>query len=277
MNRNIEQYASGSVFDSFGRIGALVRRHLYLMKGSGPRILEMAYWPMVQMVLWGFITMFLSQKTDYISQAFGVLLTAVLLWDTCFRSNITVALSFLEEMWSRNLGHLFVSPLRPHEMIISLMTMSLIRTTIGVIPATILAMWFFGFSIYSLGWPLIAFYINLAIMGWSFGLVVCGLVLKYGLAAESLAWLLAFAVAPITGIYYPIDVLPEWLQWIAYSLPSTHIFAGMRAIVVDSVVYSHLLLNAAGLNAIFIGFSAWFFMTMFRGARREGKLLQMGE
>lgn len=276
MSETFHQIADGPM-GSVSRIGAMVRRHFYLLRGSGPRILELCYWPVVQVTMWGFMTQFLAGQTSYIAQAFGVLMAAVLLWDAMFRSNLGIALSFLEEMWSRNLGHLFVSPLRPWEMVTSMMVMSILRTTIGVAPATVLALWFFGFSIYSLGWPLIGFYFNLIFMGWVFGLFVSGMILRYGLSAESLAWLLAFGVAPITGIYYPVSVLPDWLQVIAWILPSTHVFEGMRAIMIDQTFRADLMINALVLNAVLVSVSMWFFLRMFRLARRDGKLLQMGE
>ena len=120
------------------RIGAMIRRHLYLLRGSWPRVLELAYWPTVQMILWGFITRFLLGHADFLAEAAGLFLSAVLLWDVLFRSQLSVSLLFMEEMWSRHLGHLFVSPLRPHELVVSLFTMSLIRVLIGVGGAALL-------------------------------------------------------------------------------------------------------------------------------------------
>src|SRR5690606_12544646 len=105
--------SGGFLGGSPGRIAALVRRHWYLLSGSWARILELIYWPAVQMIMWGFLTQFLAGQTSYIAQAFGILLAGVMLWDTLFRVQLGVAISFLEEMWSRNLGNLFVSPLRP--------------------------------------------------------------------------------------------------------------------------------------------------------------------
>lgn len=265
------------VWSSLRRMSGMIRRNIYLMRGSGIRVIELCYWPIMQMTVWGFMTLFLAQKTDYIAQAFGILLSAVLLWDVFFRSNLGVATSFLEEMWSRNLGHLFVSPLRPWELVVSMMTMSFLRTLIGIVPATLLAIWFFGFSIYSLGWSIIAFYINLSIMGWAVGLFVCGMVLRYGLSAESLVWLLGFMFAPISGIYYPVSVLPDWLQSIAWGLPSAYVFEGMRILVMDSVFRSDLLRDAMILNGLYLSGAIAFFLYMFALARRDGKLLQMGE
>lgn len=262
---------------SLRRVYALVLRHTYLLRSSGPRILELVYWPTVQMVLWGFITVFLVSHSSWIAQASGVLLSGVLLWDVLFRSQLGVSLVFMEEMWSRNLGHLFVSPLRPFELGCALLTMSLIRTLIGVGGAALIAIPLFHYSIFSMGLPLLAFFINLIIMGWSIGLLVSGFVLRYGLGAESMAWIAIFAVQPVSGVYYPIDTLPVWLQYVAAALPSSHVFEGMRAVLFDHVFRVDLLLQAALLNVIYLtaGFAS--FLAYFKIARVRGQLLHVGE
>ena len=262
---------------SLRRIYALVLRHTYLLRSSGPRILELVYWPTVQMVLWGFITVFLVSHSSWIAQASGVLLSGVLLWDVLFRSQLGVSLVFMEEMWSRNLGHLFVSPLRPFELGCALLTMSLIRTLIGVGGAALIAIPLFHYSIFSMGLPLLAFFINLIIMGWSIGLLVSGFVLRYGLGAESMAWIAIFAVQPVSGVYYPIDTLLVWLQYVAAALPSSHVFEGMRAVLFDHVFRADLLLHAALLNVVYLtaGFAS--FLAFFKIARVRGQLLHVGE
>lgn len=259
------------------RVWAMALRYFYLLRGSWPRYLELAYWPTVQMILWGFITQFLATNSTYIAEAFGVLLSAVLLWDVMFRGQLGVSVSFFEEMWSRNLGHLFVSPLRPYEMMISLTAMSLARTIIGIAPASLLAIVFFGFSVYDLGLSLAAFFFNLLVMGWAIGFVVSGMVLRFGLGAESLAWVAIFAVAPVSGIYYPVSVLPEWLQIVARLLPSSYVFEGMRAVIREGVVRYDYMLIAAGLNAVYLIGGALIFLAFYRAARIRGLLLQMGE
>ena len=262
---------------SLRRVYALVLRHTYLLRSSGPRILELVYWPTVQMILWGFITVFLVNHSSWIAQASGVLLSGVLLWDVLFRSQLGVSLVFMEEMWSRNLGHLFVSPLRPFELGCALITMSLIRTLIGVGGAALIAIPLFHYSIFSLGLPLLAFFINLIIMGWSIGLLVSGFVLRYGLGAESMAWVAIFAVQPVSGVYYPIETLPVWLQYVAAVLPSSHVFEGMRAVLFDHVFRVDLLLQAALLNVVYLtaGFAS--FLAFFKVARVRGQLLHVGE
>ena len=262
---------------SFRRIGAMALRYLYLLRSSGPRLLELFYWPTVQLILWGFITQFFMTNSTWVAQASGVLLAAVLLWDVMFRGQLGVSLAFTEEMYSRNLGHLFVSPLRPYELVTALLVISLVRTLIGISAAAVLAIPLYHYSIFELGLSLLTFFFNLIVMGWAIGLIVAAVVLRYGLGAESLAWIAIFAVAPVSGIYYPISVLPGWLQPVAWLLPSAYVFEGMRAIMFDSLVRLDLMVKAAALNAIYLAMGVAVFLYSFRVARERGTLLHVGE
>ena len=263
--------------ETIRRVAAMILRYTYLMRTSWPRIVELAYWPTVQMIMWGFMTQFLAGQTSYVAQAFGVLLAAVLLWDVLFRGQLGVSLSFFEEMWSRNLGHLFVSPLRPGELVCAITVMSFIRTVIGIVPASLLAIWFFGFSVYDLGLSLVVFFFSLLMFGWAVGLMVSGMVLRLGLGAESLAWACIFALLPVSGVYYPVAVLPEWLQPIAHAVPSSHVFEGMRSILKDGVVPYGLMVNALALNLVYLAAGTGVFLYAFHVARKRGLLLQVGE
>ena len=265
------------MWHSVKRILALVLRHVYLLRGSWPRVLELMYWPTVQMILWGFITVFMVGHSSWVAQASGVLLSAVLLWDVLFRGQLGVSLVFMEEMWSRNLGHLFVSPLRPLELVTALLTMSLMRTLIGVGAAALIAIPLFQYSIFEMGFALLAFFANLIVMGWAIGLLVSGLVLRYGLGAEGLAWFLVFAVQPVTGVYYPVDILPPWLQTVAFWLPSSHVFEGMRGVLFTQTFRADLFLNAVVLNAVYLLIGTGAFLAYFRAARVRGQLLHVGE
>jgi len=246
-------------------------------QGSWPRTIELLYWPTLQMMIWGFMSQFLRDNSSYIAQAFGVLLAAVMLWDLLFRSQLGLSISFLEEMWARNLGNLFVSPLRPIEHVLSMTAMGLIRTVIGVGAAALLAIPLYGYSIFGMGWPLLAFFANLIVMGWSVGLVSSGIVLRYGLGAESMAWIAIFAVQPISGVYYPIETLPVWLQYVAAILPSSHVFEGMRSVLFDHVFRVDLLLHAVLLNVVYLTAGFVSFLAFFKIARVRGQLLHVGE
>jgi ABC-2 type transport system permease protein len=259
------------------RIGAVILRHWYLIAGSWPRFVDLCYWPLVQMVLWGFIQTFLMQQSTFFAQAGGILLAAVMLWDVLFRGQIGLAISFFEEVYSRNLSHLLATPLRIGEYIAALMAVSLMRTVVGLFPATLLAIWFFGFSLYSLGFALIAFFASLIVFGWSIGLFVAGLVLRYGLGAESFAWAFIFALAPLCGVYYPTAILPGWVQMLSALLPASYIFNGMRAVLIDHVVLADNLLYALGLNLVWLTAGVAGFLMFHARARERGMLLQLGE
>jgi ABC-2 type transport system permease protein len=206
-----------------------------------------------------------------------VLLGAALLWDVLFRSQVSLSIAFLEEIWSRNLGHLLVSPLRSGEFVLSLIVVSLIRTFIGLACASLLALALFGFSLYDIGLGLIAFFFNLSVFGWAVGIAVSGLILRFGMGAEMLTWVLAAGLAPLCAVYYPIDALPPWIQWLPHVLPPAFIFEGMRGVLLHGVFRLDLLSVAVALNLLYVTAGLALFMAMLRVARRRGMLLQLGE
>lgn len=259
------------------RIMAMVERYAYLLRSSWPRVVELAYWPTMQVVLWGFLSAYLSHHSSYLAQASGVLLAAVLLWDVMFRGQLGVSVVFFEELYSRNLGHLFASPLRAYELGIALAVISLLRTLIGSGIAAIFADLFYHFAIWHIGFVLIAFFLNLIAMGWAIGLLVAGLVLRYGLGAENLAWAAVFAIAPVSGIYYPISVLPHWLQIVAQGIPAAYVFTGMRALFFQHVLDTRVLWQAALWNVVYLAIGGLVFLRTFYDARVHGRLLNLGE
>ena len=259
------------------RIAAMILRYWYLLASSWPRLLELLYWPALQIVTWGFLQNYISQNAGFFARAGGTLVGAVILWDILFRGQLGFSISFLEEMWARNLGNLMMSPLTPIEFLISLMLMSLIRLAIGVIPMTLLAMIFFGFNLYGIGLPLIAFFCNLIFTSWSVGIFVSGLVLRNGLGAESIVWTLMFGLMPLACVYYPVTVLPHWLQYVAWTLPPTYVFEGMRALLSEHVFRTDLMVSALAINAVLFIASFAIFLALLRSARRHGSLIQGGE
>jgi len=262
---------------SAARVWAMLLRYLYLLRSSWPRTVELMYWPTLQMLIWGFMSQFLYVNSSYVFRAFGVLLAAVMLWDVLFRGQLGLSMSFLEEMWARNLGHLFVTPLRPYEWVLSLLSMSMIRVLLGIVPAALLAIPLYHYSIFSMGLPLVAFFAVLLVMGWALGMAICGLILRQGLGAEGLAWTVVFTLSPISAVYYPVSILPNWLQHVAWALPSTYVFEGMRAVLFTGIFRADYLFNALALDVFYVTLGAAGFLFAFHDARRRGVLLQMGE
>ena len=218
------------------KIYALSLRHIYLILGSLPRIIDLIYWPTVQIFLWGFISKFFTLNSEYYSNTVGIILTAAILYDFLFRASISYNMMFLEEIWSRNFTNLFIAPIKISEIITSLTLTAILRTLIGLVPAAILAIPLFGVSIFKLGVPLFFLLLALYIFGVTLGLLVTAGLLRYGPSFENIAWASLFFLAPLGCIYYPIEILPESLQIIAKGLPLVHVFEEMRSILLNNVV-----------------------------------------
>jgi ABC-2 type transport system permease protein len=259
------------------RIGAMIARYWYLLRSSWPRLLELIYWPAVQMLMWGFLQLYIGENSGFFARAGGTFIGAVLLWDILFRGQLGFSVSFLEEMWSRNLANLMISPLRPIEFVMALMVMSLVRLAIGMVPVSLLAIAFFGFNLYGLGLALAAFFANLILTSWAVGIFVSGLVMRNGLGAESFAWTIMFLVMPLACVYYPVAVLPGWLQWVSLALPPTYVFEGMRGLLIEHIFRADLMWRALALNVLWFGAGAFGFMRLLDASRRHGSLLQAGE
>ena len=262
---------------SLRRTAAMVLRYWYLLRSSFPRLIELIYWPAVQMLMWGFLQTYLAGQASLYAQAGGMLVGAVMLWDILFRGQLGFSISFLEEMYARNLGNLMISPLRAYEFVAALMIMSIVRLAIGIVPVTGLAIWFFGFNLWGLGLALAAFFLNLMLTAWAVGILVSGLVLRNGLGAETFAWSIMFLFLPLTCVYYPVSVLPAWLQTVAWSLPPTYVFEGMRALLIEHTFRAELMIQALALNAVWFALAVCGFLALLASARRNGTLMQTGE
>jgi ABC-2 type transport system permease protein len=249
------------------RIGAMIARYWYLLRSSWPRLLELVYWPAVQMLMWGFLQLYIGENSGFFARAGGTFIGAVLLWDILFRGQLGFSVSFLEEMWSRNLANLMISPLKPIEFVMALMAMSIVRLAIGMVPVSLLAIGFFGFNLYAMGLALAAFFANLILTSWAVGIFVSGLVMRNGLGAESFAWTVMFLLMPLTCVYYPVSVLPGWLQAVALVLPPTYVFEGMRSLLIEHIFRADLMWRALGLNVLWFGFGVFGFMRLLDASR----------
>jgi ABC-2 type transport system permease protein len=259
------------------KIYGLVLRHVYLIRSSFPRILDLIYWPSIQVFLWGFISEFFTISSTYYNNTVGIILTAAILYDFLFRSSISYNMMFLEEIWSRNFTNLFIAPIKISEIITALTLTAIFRTLIGLIPAVLLAIPLFGVSIFKLGIPLIFLLIALYIFGISLGLLVTAGLLRFGPSFENIAWASLFFLAPLGCIYYPIEILPNSLQIIAKSLPLVHIFEEMRNILINQMVNSFQIFKGIFISIIYFIISVIIFYTSYYGAKKKGTLINIGE
>jgi len=262
---------------NFNRMYGLFLRHFFLIKSSFPRILDLIYWPTIQIILWGFISKFFTTYSDYYNNTVGIILTCAILYDFLFRSSISFNMLFLEEIWSRNFTNLFIAPMKISEIIISLVFTALIRTLIGLVPAILLTSPLFGISILNLGVPLFFLFLSLYIFGITLGLFVSSGLIRFGPSFENIAWSSLFLLAPLGCIYYPIEILPEFFQILAKGLPLVYIFDETRNILVNNFVNFENILYAFYLNAIYLSIGISLFYFSFSKARKKGSLINMGE
>ena len=262
---------------NFNKMYGLFLRHFYLIKSSLPRILDLIYWPTIQIILWGFISKFFSIHSDYYSNTLGVILTCAILYDILFRSSISFNMLFLEEIWSRNFTNLFIAPIKIREIIAALTLTAILRTLIGLIPAVLIAIPLFGVSVLKLGVPLIFLLLALYLFGVTLGLLVTSGLLRYGPSFENIAWASLFFLAPLGCIYYPIDILPLSLQSIAKALPLVHIFEEMRSILMNNAVNYFNIIKSIAISMIYFIFGVIVFYISYFGAKKRGTLINMGE
>jgi ABC-2 type transport system permease protein len=259
------------------RILALVNRHLMLYKRSPQRIMEIIYWPLVDLLVWGFLTLYLARYKEGLPGFVTFFLGALILWDILFRAQQGICISFLEEIWSRNFLNLFVSPLRTGEFLASMMLVSFIKVIAASIVTISLSYVLYSFNVFLIGVSLVPFVINLIVMGWAVGIFTTAVILRFGQEAEVLAWGLAFLFQPVSAVFYPVSVLPPVLQVIAHGIPAAHVFEGMRAVIEAKAFPVSGLVWATSLNVVYLVGTILFFNWMFRIVKMKGLLVRVGE
>jgi len=262
------------------RIRALFLRHIYLYRHSLTRMIEIFYWPLLDLLVWGFVSLYISRLSAEGKSSpnfLGIFLGALILWDILFRSQQGISVSFLEEVWARNFLNLFVSPLTIGEYLVSLMLVAVFKVVVVFLISALLAWLLYSFNLFIIGIYLLPFMFNLIILGWAIGILTTALILRFGQQAEVLAWGIAFLFQPISAVFYPLSVLPKFLQKLAMFIPASYVFEGMRAIIFGRRFSLNLLLSAFSLNVIYLSLALFFFFRMFRAVRAKGLLAKMGE
>lgn len=259
------------------RITALMARHLYLYRRSLPRALEIFYWPFLDLTIWGFITLYLVRHQAEVPAFVTFLLGALILWDMLFRSQQAVTLAFLEDLWARNLVNIFASPLRPSEFLAAIMALSVLKVLAVSIVMTVCALAFYSYNVLLIGVWLLPFVMNLVVTGWVIGLFTTSLIMRFGQESAILAWSMVFLFQPISCVFYPLDVLPRWLQPLAWANPASHIFEGMRTVLTTGAPPLTHLVWASTLNGLLLSVVILWFYRTFAYCKEHGLLARVGE
>ncbi|MCX6867334.1 MAG: ABC transporter permease [Verrucomicrobia bacterium] len=261
---------------SCNAVSALVLRYVFLYTRHPVRFVELIFWPLVDLLVWGFLTIYLQKQGPAgLPSAITFLIGGMILWDVLFRSQQGVAISFLEDVWTRNLLNVFVAPVRTVEYVAATCLVGVLRVGVTLIVLTVVAALAYNFHLAALGIALLPFLANLMLFGWFLGMVSTALIMRWGQAAESLAWAVPFFIQPLAAVFYPVSVLPVWLQPVANTLPCTPIFEGMRAVLAGHPVPWHHLGCAFTLNLVWGALAAWFFAANLRHVRKTGLLVKV--
>jgi ABC-2 type transport system permease protein len=259
------------------RILAVLTRHLFLYRRSLPRLMEIFYWPFLDLVVWGFITVYLMRFQGQLPGLVTFFLGALILWDVLFRAQQGITISFLEEIWARNLMNLFASPLKPSEFLAATMAMSIFKVLAVSIVMVVAALVFYSYNVFMIGVALIPFVLNLIVTGWTIGVLTTSLIMRFGQEAEVLAWGMVFLFQPISCVFYPMDVLPIWLKPLAWINPAAHIFEGMRSVITTGAWPLQHLGWATALNLVFLATMVTVFHYTFSICKERGLLVRVGE
>ncbi len=259
---------------SAGRIVALLLRQLFLYRRSMIRSLEIIYWPVLDLLVWGFLSVYVARLRGGAGVAVAFLIGGMILWDIFFRVQQAISVSFLEDVWTRNLVNVFVSPISTVEFLLATMLLGVMKIVVIGFLLAALALALYAFNIFQYGLGLLPFVLNLILAAWGMGIITTALILRFGQGAEALAWALAFLFQPFSAVFYPVAVLPPALQAAAWILPTTHAFEGMRAVLAGRAVPWAHVGWAAVENAVLLGLAAAVFAWVMRIARETGLLLR---
>ncbi len=259
---------------SMARIWAMVLRHLYVYRRSVVRLAEVVFWPMMDLLVWGFVTQYLNQFD--VPKSIVFLIGAMIFWDVLFRAQQAVTVSILQEMWVGNIINIFVTPIRTFELVSATCVVGAIRAFVTATLIGFLAYLLYAFNLLNFGIMLLPYFMLLLLFGWSIGIVTTAIILRYGQAAEGLAWAVPFLVQPLSAVFYPVAVLPGWLQPIAWCIPSTYVFEGMRTTLATGRIDWWLLGASLTINIVYLIIAGAFLRWMLDYIRVKGYLTRGG-
>jgi len=254
------------------RIGALLLRYLLLVRRDPSRVVDMFYWPLIDILIWGLLTRFVAQMGANLPNAIAVFLGAAILWNVFFRAAQDVSVSFLDDFWARSLVTLFASELTFVEFGIAITLVGAIKVVFALAAMATMAWLLYAFNVFTLGWALLPFAANLILFGWTLGLVSLAIILRFGGRWAILSWSLPFLVMPVSSVFWPEAVLPAPLRAVARAIPSDHVFEGMRAVVIEGRFASDRMLLATAENVVYLLLASALVAWVFRIALTRGLL-----
>lgn len=256
-------------------IRGIFLRNMFLLRRSWGRLVNLFFWVTIDLLVWGFFTVWartsMLGKESSLDLVF-LLVGALIFWDIFFKIQQAFSVSFLEEVWTRNTTNVFISPVTPVEFITGLVLFSFLQIVIVIGYSSALAFVMYKLTLWTLGFSMIPFILTMLLFGWALGLVVIGLLMRFGPSIETLAWVLPFLFQPISAVFYPVSALPAFLQKIAAMFPLSYVFEGMRSVLQNHSLSVQSMFVSIGLALMYLILAMMFFLWMLRIARKRGYL-----
>lgn len=252
------------------RILGILRQELYITLRSIETINDIFVFALVQLFLFGILSLFLIGSKN--STAAHYLLLGMLLWEVIRIIQYSISVGCLWNIWSRNLSNMFISPLTPAEYLVGFTLSGILKAFIVFIAASFLASFVFGFSIFQLGaFNILLCFFNLTFFAFSMGIVIMGLIFRFGTRIQAFAWSIVPLLQPITAAFYPLRILPHPLQIFASFLPSTYVFEAARANLLSPSPQWGFHAVAFLENIIYFVISMWIFQAFFKQSKETGQ------
>ncbi len=255
---------------SWNRIFALMYRYTMLLRHDLGKVIDTFYWPLIDIISWGFLTLYISRNQTVQTNFVQVLLSAIILWTLVYSVARDVAVSFIDDMWDRNIVNLYSSPLKPTEFLVASFLIATIRIILTLTLISVIAYLFYSFNILILGFYLGLFFLILIIFSYSIGIFATTLILRFGPGVEIFAWSIPAILSPISAVFYPLSILPKFLQYLGFIFPTSHVFEGMRGLLLNGNINWDSLLIASILDLVYLIVAFIFFLNVFDSVRKNG-------
>jgi ABC-2 type transport system permease protein len=211
------------------RVAAVIRRHWIVLKRAPHRWFEISFWPVVDVLLWGSLGVFVAQQNASSQSTTPFLLAGITLFWTFTQAQFSIALGVNEETWTRNILNVFTTPIKEVEYLIGVALFGLLKLLLCLATLTVATAVLFGFDLSELGWSAVPIIVMLVVNGWALGLVGVGLVLRFGQSAEILIWGLNYMLLAFSGVFFPSSSLPPGFRQISQIMPTSRLFTAMRS------------------------------------------------
>jgi ABC-2 type transport system permease protein len=252
------------------RIYAIILRFMYLFRRSYDSWSDTFYWPAIDLLLWGITSKYLQMFAPKASQIVLVIVSGVTFWLIVWRGQHEITISLLEELWNKNLVNIFVTPLKVSEWLMSFIILGIIKVSLSIPFIALLAFILYRVQVFSYGFYFIPFTILLFMTGWWVGFLAAGLILRYGTRVQTFAWVLPTVLMPFSAVYYPVSILPDWAQKVAYLIPTSYVFESARKVLYTGQIDWLPLAISFILNLVYLVIALLFFLKSFQKVLDKG-------